>query len=118
MSNCETHKQETRMWDGTVKITETKPILECSVLMHCKYCHTDHRDWRVMDPMDYGIAGIVLCGNCGHTSKDEELEVGMLATMYEIAGHTIDHVCEEKIEKMRDGLRELASKRYTEGSAN
>lgn len=42
----------------------------------CKYCHTTHADWYQMDPADYSLGepepiDVILCGNCGHTSRKE-----------------------------------------------
>lgn len=119
MSKYETHIQ-TRCVHGRVTIVELTPMFKYpdgDGALYCKYCHTEHHDWRVMNPLDYGIAGIVLCAKCGQTSKDDKLETGMLVNMYELAGHVLNHVCDEKLQQMRDGLARMAISRLN-GDAN
>lgn len=46
------------------------PQWKCSSEHWCKYCHSTHTNWWVMDQAEYPcpVAMILLCGYCGYTS--------------------------------------------------
>lgn len=56
-----------------ILLPEEFPVDRLNEKHYCKYCNSEHEDWRLMDRAAYLLEGdpgrIILCGQCEHTSR-------------------------------------------------